>query len=110
MEKAGLVRVRQMLSDNDPVVVKIVSNKITFMEAQQVFYIVATVVLAILGTVLIALMFLLYKAFGLLRYSSEKLNDASRHIGEYISSMSRTWGTMTAAGIVAAALRKLFRR
>jgi hypothetical protein len=75
------------------------------MELQELFYLVSTVALILLSLFLIGLIYLGYRLQKFIRFSTGRMDQLSRNIGEQLSNAGRTWGKVTIATMVLRTLR-----
>jgi hypothetical protein len=80
------------------------------MEAQEIFYIVATVALGLFAIALMALIYLLYRIQKFIRFSTDRIDFLSRNLQEHLVSFGRTWGRVTLTGFIIRTLKSLMRR
>ncbi|HYE21957.1 MAG TPA: hypothetical protein VD998_00015 [Verrucomicrobiae bacterium] len=95
---------------NNPVEVYIDLLKNNNMDAQEIFYIVATIALIVVTIFLFGALFLIYKLQKFIRFSTGKIDWAARNIVEQIGGVGKTWGALTATRIAFKLLRKFMGR
>jgi cell division protein FtsL len=80
------------------------------MEAQQIFYITATIALIIFGVFIIFLAFTVYKISRMAKIGLQSLNLVSRNIQHSMADLAKNWGRVTLVGVVVKILKSIIRR
>ncbi len=80
------------------------------MDAQQIFYVIATISLALFSLALIAVIYLSYRLQKFLKSSILMLDLVSKNVSESLTTMTKTWGTLTLTRMIIGTIGKLIRR
>jgi cbb3-type cytochrome oxidase subunit 3 len=77
------------------------------MELQEIFYLVSTIALILLSLFLTGVIYLMYRLQKFIRFSTDRMDQLSRHIGEQLSNTGRAWGKVTITNVLLRMIRRI---